>query len=137
MTQKESDSNFNSKYLVTQTELSIGFIPTERSFLRPSIELVVFFISFLFFFCFFFWNSLIAYGGCPNKLRGKGVSKKIDKLLSVLPFIKHLKGVNSRYNQCLMALFFIGNLIVRIIILVYISFMGNNNIIKMKILKST
>ena len=50
VTQKESDSNFNSKYLVTQTELSIGFIPTERSFLRPSIELFVFFVSFFFFF---------------------------------------------------------------------------------------
>ena len=75
-------------------------------------------------------------GGCPNKLQGKGVSKKIDKLLSVPSFIKHLNGVNTRYNQCLMALFFIENLIMKIIILVYISFMGNN-IIKMKILKST
>ena len=47
MTQKERDPNFKTEYFVTQAELSIGFIPIERSFLRPSIEL--------------FWNSLIAY----------------------------------------------------------------------------
>ena len=55
LTQKENDPNFNSKYLVTQTELSIGFVPIERSFLRPLIELFFLFISS------FFWDSLIAY----------------------------------------------------------------------------
>ena len=45
--QKEREPNFKPEYLVTQAELSIGFIPIERSFLCPSIEL--------------FWNSLIAY----------------------------------------------------------------------------
>ena len=47
VTQKEREPIFKPEYLVTQAELSIGFIPIERSFLRPSIEL--------------FWNSLIAY----------------------------------------------------------------------------
>ena len=54
VTQKERNPNFKAKYLVTQAELSIGFIPTERSFLRPSMELFFFFFSF-------FSNSLIAY----------------------------------------------------------------------------
>ena len=48
VTQKERNPNFKAKYLVTQAELSIGFTPTERSFLRPSMEL--FFFFFLFFF---------------------------------------------------------------------------------------
>ena len=48
VTQKERDPNFNTKYLVTQPELSIGFIPTESSFLRPLIE----FFSFSFLFVF-------------------------------------------------------------------------------------
>ena len=47
VTQKERDANFKPEYLATQAELSIGFIPIERSFPHPSIEL--------------FWNSLIAY----------------------------------------------------------------------------
>ena len=53
-TQSKRNPIFKAKSLVTQAELSIGFIPTERSFLRPSIEL-------FFFFFPFFWNSLIAY----------------------------------------------------------------------------
>ena len=47
VTQKEPEPNFKPEYLVTHPELSIGFIPMERSFLCPSIEL--------------FWNSLITY----------------------------------------------------------------------------
>ena len=47
VTQKEREPNFKPEYLVTHPELSIGFIPMERSFLCPSIEL--------------FWNSLITY----------------------------------------------------------------------------
>ena len=47
VTQKECNPNLKLEYLVTEAELSTGFISKERSFLRPSIEL--------------FWNNLIAY----------------------------------------------------------------------------
>ena len=39
VTQKEREPNFKPEYLVSQAELSIGFIPIEKSFLRPSIEI--------------------------------------------------------------------------------------------------
>ena len=78
---------------MTQAELSIGFIPIERSFLRPSIEL--------------FWNSLIAYAKkkifflepCEN-----GLLLMLENLKNYMIQLKHFCNASDWSNDDLEAM---------------------------------
>ena len=78
---------------MTQAELSIGFIPIERSFLRPSIEL--------------FWNSLIAYAKkkilflepCEN-----GMLLILENLKNYMIQLKHFCNASDWSNDNLEAM---------------------------------
>ena len=93
VTQKEREPNFKPEYLVTQAELSIGFIPIERSFLCPSIEL--------------FWNSLIAYAKkkifflepCEN-----GLLLMLENLKNYMIQLKHFCNASDWSNDDLEAM---------------------------------
>ena len=78
---------------MTQAELSIGFIPIERSFLRPSIEL--------------FWNSLIAYAKKKNFFLEpceNGLLLMLENLKNYMIQLKHFCNASDWSNDNLEAM---------------------------------